>query len=108
MSDNHQAPGNPHIYAGPQIAAPDTINEQHIAEQGVTDHTMLLSELTRNTEATLAVAFEARTANLISVYQEAARRIESGYYATDADKARILKTHGTVTARLGLGADSDE
>ncbi|MGP5262764.1 MULTISPECIES: hypothetical protein [Glutamicibacter] len=60
-------PGNPHFFEGPQFATPETTNEKFIAENGPTDTTAILSELTRNTEATLALAFEQRTANMLAL-----------------------------------------
>lgn len=63
MSNN--LPGNPHVYEGPQISPADSINEQFIAEEGITAETMFLSELARNTESNLAVAFEIRTQTLL-------------------------------------------
>lgn len=84
-------PGNPHVYAGPQIAKPDWINESFIAEQGETVETVFLSELARNTEATLALAYEQRLATLATLfnipdnsaipgvdYAEAARQLSDG------------------------------
>lgn len=67
--------GNPHVFTGSQIADPDTINEGFIGEEGITAETMILSELTRNTEATLALAYEQRTANLIAVTETLAVRM---------------------------------
>lgn len=95
---NESLPGNPHVFPGSQIADPDTINEGFIGEEGITAETMLLSELTRNTEATLALAYEQRTANLIAM---AALSIEclNAKRGIDDESAAILN------ARLGLGGE---
>lgn len=58
--------GNPHVYEGPQVAEAETINEDFIAAEGINAETAFLSELTRNTEASLALAYEQHTANLIA------------------------------------------
>lgn len=92
-------PGNPHVHAGPQIAHPDWINESFIAEQGETVETVFLSELARNTEAILAVAYEQRTANLIAV---ATAVSENGVY--QLDPALIGAAQEEIASRLGLGA----
>lgn len=92
MSD---LPGNPHVFEGPQIASPETIENDFIGEEGVTAETMILSELTRNTEATLALAYEQRTANLLKVLELQGRM-------HDAQQAFNLSAFD-VAERLGLG-----
>ena len=87
-------PGNPHVFEGPQIATPDTINEE-IAEQGVTDMTVMLSELARNTESNYALAFEQRTANLIA-WQALGRQLDETSEPTP-------EAEDDIAARLGLG-----
>lgn len=62
--------GNPHLSkasaASPQLIDPETANESYVAEEGITDQTMQFGALNRIAEATLALAFEHRTANLIA------------------------------------------
>jgi hypothetical protein len=84
-------PGNPHAIPGPQVCDAGTINEEFVANEGLSDTTALLSELTRNTEATLAVAHELRTANLIALW---------------ASEPGVKPEHAAVIAtRLGLGGE---
>lgn len=87
--DQTEMSGNPHVHEGPQVADAETINEEYIAVAGVTDETMALSELTRNTEATLALAYEQRTANLIS-------------YVTTIDDSSPAPLLDAIASRLGL------
>lgn len=87
--------GNPHVYEGPQIANPETINDHYISEAGITDETVLLSELTRNTEATLALAYEQRTANLIAALE---------YTSGDARGQAWV----AMIKRLGLNGEGDD
>lgn len=96
MSDMN---GNPHVFNGPQIATPDTINEGFIAEEGVSFETVILSELARNTEATLALAYEQRTANLIATLRVGAVDM------TDWPQPAIsnfLTQNNNIMTRLGL------
>lgn len=86
-------PGNPHVFEGPQIASPETIENDFIGEEGVTAETMILSELTRNTEATLALAYEQRTATLVQA-------LLSDSLVTDGKYDEI---QAEVRNRLGLG-----
>ena len=87
--------GNPHVFTGSQIATPDTINEGFIAEEGISFETVILSELTRNTEATLALAYEQRTANLIALY--AAPDIDAAL-----SKEQWTNISTQIKSRLGL------
>lgn len=90
--------GNPHVYEGPQIAPPETINDHYISEAGLTDETVLLSELARNTEATLALAYEQRTANLLKWIELVDRARPEGVYPTEVD----VELQAQVVKRLGL------
>ncbi|WBL18499.1 hypothetical protein [Citricoccus sp. NR2] len=93
--------GNPHVYEGPQIAPPETINDHYISEAGLTDETVLLSELARNTEATLALAYEQRTANLIAL-SVATYANGSAMFPGQADQVR-----NAIIARLGLNGEDN-
>lgn len=66
----NQLPGNPHFAEAskhrPQLVTEETANEGYIAEEGITDETMQFSALNRIAEATLALAYEQRTANMIA------------------------------------------
>ena len=91
--------GNPHVFTGSQIATPDTINEGFIAEEGISFETVILSELTRNTEATLALAYEQRTANLIATLRVGAVDM------TDWPQQVIDNFHRTsieISQRMGI------
>lgn len=61
--------GNPHYDDAAtnraQLANEDTANEEYLAEAGINDATMQFSALNRNAEATLALAYEQRTATLV-------------------------------------------
>ena len=65
-------PGNPHMSkasgASAQLVSPEIANEHYISEQGITDETMQFGALNRIAEATLALAYEQRTANLIALW----------------------------------------
>ena len=50
-----------------QLPDEDSSNEAYIAEQGMTDEVMQFGALNRIAEATLALAYEQRTANLIAL-----------------------------------------
>lgn len=84
--------GNPHVFEGPQIAPSETINLNFVAEEGISAETVMLSELTRNTEATLAAAYEQRTVALV---QWAVHLAQTGR----ADGVLEKQIH----ERLGLG-----
>ena len=58
-------PGNPH--ASDAIRTDHHIGENWIAPEGMTDATGIATVIQANTEATLALAFEQRTANLIEI-----------------------------------------
>ncbi len=60
---NQSLPGNPHV-----AAIDANLNDLHHwqSEQGDTDATRLTQALTAQVDATLALAFEQRTANLIA------------------------------------------
>lgn len=96
--------GNPHVHPGPQIADPWTLNEDYIAEQGLDDNTAFLSELTRNTEATLALAYEQRTANLLKWIELVDRARPEGVYPTKSD----VELQAQVVKRLGLNGEGDD
>jgi len=61
------------------------------SEQGITDATLIAAALDAQTEATLALTYEQRTANLI----ELARSDRVGGYVAHRD------LWGTIEARLG-------
>ncbi|MGP5071684.1 hypothetical protein ACTXI0_04670 [Arthrobacter rhombi] len=102
MSDMN---GNPHIHHGSQIADPDTINEGFIAEEGITAKTVILSELTRNTEATLAVAYEQRTANLIAAFNASVAADEE-IETFIGERIDTFELAQQIVNRLGLNGDA--
>lgn len=61
---SNSLPGNPH--AAESIEADIAIGESAIAPEGITDATMIASVIQANTSATIALAHEQRTANLIA------------------------------------------
>ncbi|RAX50882.1 hypothetical protein DQ353_00320 [Arthrobacter sp. AQ5-05] len=85
-------PGNPHVHEGPQVATSETINDHFIAEEGVTAETVILSELTRNTEATYALAHEQRTIAL---------QAERTYALNQGDTDRLYELTEQISTRLG-------
>ncbi|MGP9782575.1 hypothetical protein ACT3UQ_08955 [Glutamicibacter sp. AOP12-B1-11] len=99
-------PGNPHVFAGPQIASPVTINEDFIAQNGITEDTVILSELTRNTESNLAVAYEIRTQTLVQMLasnnQAAVRIYGADLHDAPAGLIEMLREQGEeLSDRLG-------
>lgn len=65
------------------------------AEEGATDATLLAMSLDAQTQATLAVAYEARTANLIAA-------LVAGFTAVQMN-VNYDKLADDITSRLGLG-----
>lgn len=98
--------GNPHIYPGPQIADPDTINEGFIGEEGITAETMILSELTRNTEATLALAYEQRTTAMVGLLATLHPAYNTPGQMSDDGKRKTERLRDAVESRLDLNGDA--
>lgn len=95
-------PGNPHAKSCEESVA--NTGEHTIAEEGLTDATIIWTGITHLVEATLAVAYEQRTANLIaqvsvSVQLEAATRGNDRKFS----KA-VLDVIDEINARLGQEA----
>lgn len=65
--------------------------------EGETDATCIAMAIDANTEATLALAFEQRTANLVHAY-EVSLRAQSAFPLADL--------HAQIADRLVLGEDS--
>lgn len=92
--------GNTHYNAAaihrPQLVTEESANEHYLAEQGITDETMQFSALNRVAEATLALAYEQRTANLIAVGQL--------IVAIDGPTVNMKGALDLIESRLGLEA----
>lgn len=88
MSD---LPGNPYLRGAFSL---DCTVEDWMTDEGVTDATMLATVIDRQAEATLALAFEQRTANLIAV-------------AVAQDQRGVVgdRYWEEVAERLGLGGE---
>lgn len=89
-------PGNPHAKDSEVLT--ETIGEHWIAQEGMTDATGIASVIQANTEATLALAFEQRTANLIAELSMQALLDQQGIVLSE-------ETVDTLNARLGLDGD---
>ena len=74
--------------ASTQLADEEITGVMYAAEEGITDETMQFSALNRIAEATLALAYEQRTANLI----------QYGTYIDDTDQAVFTQ----IKERLAL------
>lgn len=88
--------GNPH--ANDSEVLTETIGEHWIAQEGMTDATGIASVIQANTEATLALAFEQRTANLIAELSMQALLDQQGIVLSE-------ETVDMLNARLGLDGD---
>lgn len=89
-------PGNPH--ANDSEVLTETIGEHWIAQEGMTDATGIASVIQANTEATLALAFEQRTANLIAQVDMRLNALRVGVELQDS----IMNE---LNSRLGLDGD---
>ena len=88
-------PGNPHAKDSEVLT--EMIGENWIAHEGMTDATGIATMIQANTEATLALAHEQRTANLIARQAEL-KQLGLDYMATDLA--------GVIDSRLGLDGDA--
>jgi hypothetical protein len=96
--------GNPHMSkasaATVQLVNSEIAHESYLSEEGVTDGTMQFSALNRIAEATLALAFEQRTANLIAAFgQLNYDSEEESFLGERLDGYEIAKQ---IQERLGL------
>ena len=76
----------------PELVDEDLANEGYLARKGVTNGTMQFSALNRIAEATLALAYEQKTANLIAAYT---------YGIVGPSNESVDES--TIITRLGLG-----
>ena len=76
----------------PELVDEDLANEGYLAREGVTNGTMQFSVLSRIAEATLALAYEQKTANLLAAYT---------YGIVGPNNESVDES--TITTRLGLG-----
>ena len=87
---------NPHFNLAsssrPQLVDEDLANEGYLAREGVTNETMQFSALSRIAEATLALAYEQKTANLLAAYT---------YGIVGPSNESVDES--TIITRLGLG-----
>ncbi|WP_125240688.1 hypothetical protein [Brevibacterium aurantiacum] len=67
------------------------------AEEGATDATCIAVAIDANTEATLALGFEQRTANLIALAE---------FYGNDGHREHGLPILKEINTRLGLNGDT--
>jgi hypothetical protein len=79
--------------ASAQLIIPEIANEHYVAEEGITNETMQFGALNRIAEATLALAYEQRTANLLALHAALDKRRE---YRKALDVLRV------IDERLGL------
>lgn len=93
---NHPLSGNPYAF---KAKALEECVDDWASSEGITDATMLAATIDRQTEATLALAFEQRTANLIAVTN---LRLSSALAGANID----AETDALYNARLGLTEES--
>lgn len=92
MIDNGDLPRNPNAAeVGPLL---DSVHDWQ-GQEGITDATELAAVLDAHAQATLAVAYEARTANLIAFY-------DLGPEAGDG-RDTWVELRQTIAGRLGVG-----
>ena len=92
MIDNGDFPRNPNAAeVGPIL---DSVHDWQ-GDEGMTDATELAAVLDANVNASLAVAYEARTANLIAFY-------DVGPEAGDS-RDTWLELRQLIASRLGVG-----
>lgn len=72
----------------PQLPNEETANEQYVAEEGITDGTMLFGAINRVAEAQLAVAYELRTQNNIEALKIA--KLEGWAESADGQALRTM------------------
>lgn len=94
MSD---LPGNP--FADAHEETYHQVGQDMVADLGQTEATLIWSAIENHATATLALAYEQRTANLIAV---ATAVSENGVY--QLDPALIGAAQEELATRLGLGA----
>jgi len=88
---SEQMKGNPYI--SQFFKSYWEFGDQAIAEEGLTDATIIWQGIIDNAKATLAVFYEQRTANLIAAYQN------SNLVVMDADRQEIERE---ILERLGV------
>lgn len=72
------------------------VHETQSAE-GMTDATLIAAALDANTQATLALAFEQRTANLVHAHEVSLR---------SQSASPLADLHAQIVVRLGLNRDT--
>lgn len=99
--------GNTHFDAAamerPQLVTEETANDGYVAEEGITDETMQFSALNRIAEATLALAYEQRTANLVAYWNALAGDAEP--WQDTPFQRELDDMHRDIRVRLGRTAE---
>lgn len=104
--------GNTHYDAAaterPQLTNEEVANEHYLGAEGITDETMQFSALNRISEATLALAYEQRTASLISLFQLGKENLSEFFDATALDHTDRDALAQQIATRLGLNETSKD
>lgn len=77
------------------------------SREGMTDATHITTAIDANTEATLALAFEQRTATLVSLHQYAADKLIDGHVHGDEEEyaAHLEMLRDEINLRIGKPND---